>query len=73
MDCLSRATCTLNSISVVTIRVKDVTLPLDLVGFNFANLRGHVGEIGYIRPILFNSTTWQHVIFAKLKPPGNEK
>ena len=33
------------------------TLPLDLVGFNFANLRGHLVEIGYIRPILFNSTT----------------
>ena len=36
------------------------TIPLDLVGFaefKFANLRGHVIEISYIRPILFNSTT----------------
>ena len=45
---------------------------LDLSGFSFANLEFQVVEIGYIRLILPNSTSWP-VMFAKLKLLENTK
>ena len=39
---------------------------LHLLGFNFLDLTCQLVEIGYIRLILPDSTSW-HVIFAKLK------
>ena len=54
------------------LRMSSGTLPLDIDGFNFANLTCHFVLIGYIRSILHWSTIW-HVILAKFKLPGNTK